>query len=73
MGITEKFTPHSLRHTFATRCAEAGVKPNVLQKLLGHERISTTMDLYVHTMEDELFSGIAMLDDVNKLDECVNM
>ena len=71
MGIGEKFTPHSLRHTFATRCAEAGVKPNVLQKLLGHERISTTMDLYVHTMEDELFTGIAKLNAINEIDELI--
>lgn len=72
MGIEEKFTPHSLRHTFATRCAESGMKPNVLQTLLGHERISTTMDLYVHTMEDELFSGIAKLDLINEVDECIS-
>ena len=67
MGIEDRFTPHSLRHTFATRCAEAGVKPNILQTLLGHERIATTMDLYVHTMKDELYSGIAQLNLINEL------
>lgn len=58
MGITDKFTPHSLRHTFATRCAESGMKPKVLQKILGHENIATTMNLYVHTTDDEMASEI---------------
>ena len=47
------FTMHALRHTFATRCIEAGMKPKALQKLLGHSNISMTMDLYVHMLEDE--------------------
>jgi integrase len=45
-------TPHTLRHTFATRCIENGMQPKVLQKILGHSKLSQTMDLYVHT-EDE--------------------
>lgn len=59
MGIEERFTPHSLRHTFATRCAESGMKPKVLQTILGHEDISTTMNLYVHTTTDEIFSEMS--------------
>lgn len=53
LGI-EKFSMHCLRHTFATRCIESGMKPKTLQKILGHTRISMTMDLYVHTTEDEM-------------------
>ena len=49
----EKLTMHSLRHTFATRCLENGMKPKVLQEILGHASISMTMDLYVHVTEDE--------------------
>ncbi len=45
-------TPHTLRHTFATRCIEKGVEPKVLQKILGHSKISQTMDLYVHVEDD---------------------
>ena len=37
---------HSLRHTFATRCIEAGVKPVVLKNWLGHTNIHTTLDTY---------------------------
>ena len=49
----EPMTMHTLRHTFATRSIEAGMKPNVLQKILGHSSITITMDLYVHTLGEE--------------------
>lgn len=47
------FSMHVLRHTFATRCIEAGMKPKTLQILLGHSNIGITMNLYVHTTEEE--------------------
>lgn len=49
----EKISMHTLRHTFATRCIEAGMKPKTVQNILGHANISMTMDLYVHVTEDE--------------------
>lgn len=52
VGI-KRFSMHVLRHTFATRCIEAGMKPKTLQKLLGHSSIQITMNLYVHITEDE--------------------
>lgn len=48
MGRPE-FTVHALRHTFATRCIEAGMRPKTLQYIMGHSNISVTMNLYVHT------------------------
>ena len=52
---------HILRHTFATRCIEAGMKPKTLQKILGHKNISTTMNRYVHTTEDEKAREMALV------------
>lgn len=34
------------------------MQPNVLQKLLGHASIKTTMDRYVHVTDDSLFAAV---------------
>lgn len=52
IGI-RRFSMHVLRHTFATRCIEAGMKPKTLQMILGHSDISMTMNLYVHVTGEE--------------------
>ena len=39
---------HTLRHTFATRCIEAGCDTKSLSEMLGHSNVSTTMNRYVH-------------------------
>lgn len=43
----------TLRHTYATRFIETGMRPKTLQMLLGHSNINITMNLYVHVTDDE--------------------
>ena len=40
---------HSLRHTFATRCIEAGFDIKTLSEILGHSSVKITLDKYVHS------------------------
>lgn len=54
----KRFCMHVLRHTFATRAIESGMQPKVLQKLLGHASIKTTMDRYVHVTDDSMENGV---------------
>lgn len=61
------FSMHILRHTFATRCIEAGMKPKTLQTLLGHSNIGITMNLYVHTTEEEKQREIDLVADALKV------
>ena len=49
-------TPHTLRHTFATRCIERGMNPKTVQVIMGHSSVNITMNLYCHVTEDTLFS-----------------
>lgn len=46
LGFNPDYSMHSLRHTFATRCIEAGISMPVIQKLLGHKDIETTINIY---------------------------
>jgi len=45
IGI-EDISSHSLRHTYGTRCIEAGMRPVALQRLMGHTDISVTLNTY---------------------------
>jgi integrase len=56
---------HGLRHSFATRCIESNCDYKTVSVLLGHSKISTTVNLYVHpNMEqkkkaiDQMFKGL---------------
>ena len=50
--VFEPITPHTLRHTFATRAFEHGMMPKTVQEILGHSNLSITMDLYTHVTND---------------------
>lgn len=60
-----RFSMHALRHTYATRAIESGVQPKVLQKLLGHASIKTTMDRYVHVTDDSMLNAIRQFENLS--------
>ncbi len=60
-GITKNVTPHKLRHSFATRLISEGVRTESVQKLLGHESITTTQ-IYAKVTQK------ATIDELKKLD-----
>jgi Phage integrase family len=43
---------HDLRHSYATRLVDDGVPVNTVQRVLGHERSSTILDLYTRRTDD---------------------
>lgn len=50
--LLPKFSCHVLRHTFATRMCESGLNVKVVQSVLGHADVTTTLDIYVTVTND---------------------
>lgn len=55
----EKVYPHALRHTFCSRCFECNMNPKVVQKIMGHQHYSTTIDIYTHVTNEKIEDEIS--------------
>lgn len=61
--LLPRFSCHILRHTFATRLCESGINLKVIQSVLGHADVSTTMNIYVDVTNSLKKKEIAAFDD----------
>jgi integrase len=62
-----RVTPHDLRHTAASLAVRAGANVKVLQRMLGHQSASMTLDTYADLFDDDLESVAAKLDEAARL------
>ena len=62
----EGATMHTLRHSYATRCFEAGVDIKAISEQLGHANVKTTYNIYVHLLEDTKAKEIDKLGEIYK-------
>lgn len=72
LDAMDVFSGHCFRHTFATRCFEAGVAPKTVQAYLGHASLNMTMDLYTSVMEQKKVDDMKLLEETigyDKIDE----
>lgn len=56
------FTSHDLRHTFATNAAAKGVDIKTLQYIMGHEKVTTLLDIYAHYSPEAWTAAARILD-----------
>ncbi|MEU0156921.1 tyrosine-type recombinase/integrase [Micromonospora fulviviridis] len=53
---------HDLRHAYATWLVTDGVPINLVQRVMGHEQASTTLNRYTHTPDDYAARVLAAFD-----------
>ena len=59
--LPKSMTPHTMRHTFCTNWANAGMTPKVLQYIMGHANITMTLNYYAHATFDSARAEMARL------------
>ena len=58
----DNYSPHSLRHTFVSMLLAKGVDIKIISELIGHEKVSTTYNIYAHLMPNQKEEAIKALD-----------
>jgi len=58
MGVEHKVYPHMFRHYLATDMLHHGVKPEHVQKALGHTALHTTMHIYAHVLDTDFLASV---------------
>ena len=58
----EQMGVHALRHTFATRAIESGMDVRTLSEILGHTKVSLTLQLYVHSSMETKIKELSKMD-----------
>lgn len=69
--VIEKFTPHMLRHTYATLLYDAGVDIKSAQKFLGHADVEMTLAVYTHLTPFKMDAAVSVLN--SHLDNSVSI
>lgn len=59
---------HLLRHTYTTNLLRGGASPRDVQELLGHSELSTTMNVYAHSNEEEKRRAACLLDQLDNIE-----
>lgn len=57
------YSPHALRHTFATNLFRQGVETKTISELLGHSDVSVTLNIYTHVIEDQKKDALVKISD----------
>lgn len=60
-ALPKVMTPHTLRHTFCTNLANAGMNPKALQYIMGHSNINMTLNYYAHATPDNAMAEMERL------------
>ena len=60
--LLPKFSAHHLRHTFCTRFCENESNVKIIQSIMGHSDVSTTLDIYAEATEEKKQEVVANME-----------
>jgi site-specific recombinase XerD len=63
LKLTQKITPHTFRHCYATHLLDAGVNIRMVQLFLGHANIMTTC-IYLHVSTNGMSQAVKVIIDI---------